>query len=422
MGRKTILLATNLDTRGAAFSRYKELVRAQAFDVILLDFSMEREPPFAGDITCEQVATAGGLSIGEVRLNYVRERKVSTDCMIRGGISIVRDLVAAESIHGILAAGGGTATLIATSIMAELPFGFPKLMATSVASLPLIHKHRRGVDDIAMLNTVVDVVGSNPLLDRGLTNAMAAICGMVRLYPGAREASLELLSGRSIVGITNFGLAERPVERCAQLLEERGFQPVPFHAQGRGDRAMDAMIRQGVLSGVVEMVPRGIAEELFGGECPAGTDRLVAAAETGLPQVVAPGGLDQLTLSLEGDWRERFVGRAYAVLDEMRVEIRTTPEECRMSAAVIAERLNRARAPFLVLIPTGGFSSLSTKDHALFDPTADEAFTQELLVRLEDPSRIRRVGVDLYSPLFGEACAAAFLEVWAEHAATESTR
>jgi uncharacterized protein (UPF0261 family) len=412
---KTILIATNLDTRGAAFARYKELMLAQGLNVILLDFSMEREPPFPGDITCDEVSAAGGLSIEEVRRNYATDRKVSTDCMTRGGAKIVADLAAKGAICGMLGVGGATATLIATSIMSVLPFGFPKLMATSVASLPLIHQHRRGIDDIAMLNTVVDVLGSNPLLDRALVNAVAAICGMVQLYPGVEQAARELSSGRPIVGITNFGLAERPVERCAKLLEEVGFQPVPFHAQGQGDRAMDAMIRQGVLAGVVDMVPRGIAEQLFGGDCPAGDDRLLATAEMGLPQVVAPGGFDQLTLGLKGDWRERFGERAYTVLDEMRVELRTLPAECRLAATVVAERLNRARAPFLVLIPTGGFSSLSRQGSPLCDPEADEAFVQELLASLDDPSRVRRIDVDLYSPLFGDACAAAFQEVWTEN-------
>lgn len=413
--RKTVVFATNLDTRGASALKLKELIQAQGHDVILLDFSMEKTPPLEGDITCDSVAEMGGFSIEEVREKYISERKSATDCMIRGASQIVSELVGEGRIHGILGIGGATATLVVTSVMGVLPFGFPKVMATPVAAHALVQRHCAGINDVTMLNTVVDVVGSNPLLDRALRAAVGAICGMVALYPGPAQVAEELSSGRPVIGVTNFGLSELPVQRCLEVLEQAGFQPVPFHAQGRGDRAMDAMIRKGDLAGVIEMVPRGIAEELLGGDCPGGDDRLLAAAEMGLPQVVTPGGMDQLTLDLEGDWRQRFAGRKYQVLDEMRVEIRTLPEECRRVARIVADRLNAASAPFLVLIPTGGFSSIGRKGKALHDPEADAAFVEELLERLADPSRARRVDHELYTLEFGEACASAFLEVWNEH-------
>ena len=411
---KTVLLMANLDTRGAAFAQYADIVRAQGLGALVLDFSMEQEPPFRADIPCDEVAAAGGLSIDEVRRAYRTERKEATDCMMRGALTIVRRLCAEGRIHGVLGAGGATATLVVTSVMKQLPFGFPKVMASSVGSLGVYLERWIGTADITVLNTVVDVMGENPLLHRQLANAVGAVCGMVRV---ASEPLDHRHGVSGLVGITSFGLAERCVERCLELLPGAGFQPVPFHAQGRGDRAMDEMIRAGMLVGVMDLVPRGLAEQMLGGDCAAGHDRLLAAAETGLPMVVAPGGFDQISVGGMRDWRERFAGRRFSVIDEVRVEVRTSAEECARIGEETARRLNVARAPFLFLIPLRGFSSLDVEGRPLHDRGADAVFIDSLRSGLSEPCRLREVDANLYSPEFGSACAEAFLEVWREHQA-----
>ncbi len=408
---KTVLMVANLDTRGAEFEQFRHLVLAQGLGAILMDVSMEQEPPFAGDITCEEVAAAGGLDISEVRAKYPVERAVSTDCMIRGGGLLARRLFDEGRIHGIFGAGGATATLIVTSIMRQLPFGFPKVMASSIGSHPSYIDSYVGTRDVTMLNTVVDVMDINPLLKRQLVNGIGAICGMVRLYDPESDQRERV---RPVVGVSSFGFAERCVERSIVLLRDAGFEPVPFHAQGRGDKAMDELIRDGALDGVLDVVTRGLGEQMLGGNCAGGVDRVLAAAEAGLPQVIAPSGLDMVSVGGQAGWEERFAGRAFAVIDRLRVEVRTSAEECREMARLLAVRLARARAPYLVLLPTQGWSSLDREGRALFDLEADAAFAEELLAVAPDPARIRMVDANLYSPEFGDVAVAAFLEVWEE--------
>ena len=79
MAKKTILIIANLDTRGAEFKMVKELIESRGHHCLLLDFSMEQEPFFSGDITCEEVAGEGGLSIEAVRQFYRTEREKATD-------------------------------------------------------------------------------------------------------------------------------------------------------------------------------------------------------------------------------------------------------------------------------------------------------------------------------------------------------
>ncbi len=412
MTGKTVLLMANLDTRGPEFVAYKNFVVELGLHPLLLDFSMEQEPSVAGDVRCEEVAQAGGLDIETVRAKYPVERKTATDCMIRGAQAIVGRLFEEGRIHGVIGAGGGTSTLVCTSAMRVLPFGFPKVMATSIASHPRYVENCVGTRDITMHHTVVDVMGSNALLDCQLRKAVAAVCGMARAYePDACRPA------RPIVAITSFGFAERCVEPALALLRERGFESVPFHSQGRGDRALDELIREGGIAGVVDVTPRGLAEWLLGGNGAAGPDRVLAAAEMGVPQVVAPSGFDMIAVGGQADWERRFAGRAYAVVDELRVFVRTTAEECRLIARELAQRLNTSRGPYLFLLPLRGWSSLDREGRALYDPVADAAFHEELALHVARPDRIRTVDANLYSAEFGAACVEAFSEVWQERAA-----
>jgi uncharacterized protein (UPF0261 family) len=334
--------------------------------------------------------------------------------MIRGARAIVGRLFEEGRIHGVIGAGGGTSTLVCTSAMKVLPFGFPKVMATSIASHPRYVENCVGTRDITMHHTVVDVMGSNALLDCQLRKAVAAVCGMARAYePDACRP------GRPVVAVTSFGFAERCVEPALALLRERGFESVPFHAQGRGDRALDELIREGAIAGVLDITPRGLAEWLLGGNGAAGPDRVLAAAETGVPQVVAPSGFDMLAVGGQAGWEERYAGRAFAVIDELRVMVRTTAEECRLVARELAQRLNASPGPYLFLLPVRGWSSLDREGGALHDPAADAAFHEELALHLARPDRIRTVDANLYSPEFGAACVEAFFEVWQESRAVD---
>ncbi len=183
--KKTILIIANLDTRGSEFKMVKDLIESRGHTALLLDFSMEQKPFFQGDITCEEVAREGGIDdIKEVRRLYRTERGRATENQIKGAIKIVSRLLEEGKVHGVLGVGGGTSSLVSTSIMQTMPFGMPKLMASSMAGHPKYVGKYVGTKDITMLNTVVDVVESNPILKVQLINAVGAICGMVELSPG----------------------------------------------------------------------------------------------------------------------------------------------------------------------------------------------------------------------------------------------
>jgi uncharacterized protein (UPF0261 family) len=408
-GKKGIVVVCNLDTRGEDIVFVKQLIADRGHEAILLDFSMEEPPPFPGDIRTEDVAARGGLAIEVVREKYRSDRDAATDNQIRGAAAIVDDLVKQGRVHGIIGIGGGTATLVATSIMKQLPFGMPKLMASPMAAHPAYIDKYVGTRDITMHHTVLDIVKMNPLLKAQIINAVGAICGMVEMTQGPN-----ITFDRPCVAVSSFGFGEMAVKTALGMLEEAGFTPIVCHAQGKGDKAMEEMIRDGAFHGVLDICIGGVMEHLFKGNRDPGPDRLMAAVETGIPMVLAPCGLDILSYGGRPDMLARTKDRVQYVQDALRVQVRTTADELRQAAEVIAVRLNRARGPWTFLIPLRGWSSLDKEGRPVYDPAADAAFVARLKEKLTDRHRVREVDLHLYTPEFARVAVDEFLRLFQE--------
>ena len=407
---KGIVIVCNLDTRGEDIVFVKALIASRGHDAILLDFSMEEPPPFPGDIRTEDVAARGGLAIEVVREKYRSDRDTATQNQIRGAAAIVAELVEAGRVHGIIGIGGGTATLVATSIMQQLPFGMPKLMASPMAAHPAYIDKYVGTKDITMHHTVLDIVKMNPLLRAQITNAVGAICGMVEMTQGTA-----IQFDKPCVAISSFGFGEMAVQAAIGMLEEAGFTPIVCHAQGKGDKAMEEMIRDGAFQGVVDICIGGVMEHLFKGNRDPGPDRLKAAAAAGIPTVLAPCGLDILSYGGRADMLEATQHRVQYVQDALRVQVRTTVDELRQAADVIAERLNAARGPWTFLVPLQGWSSLDRVGRPIHDPAADAAFVARLKAQLHDPSHVKEVDLHLYTPEFARVAVDEFVRLFQAH-------
>lgn len=405
--RKGIVVVCNLDTRGEDIVFVKDLIASRGHESILLDFSMEEPPPFPGDVRTEEVAARGGLPIDVVREKYRSDRDAATQNQIRGAARIVADLVRQGRVHGIIGIGGGTATLVATSIMQQLPFGMPKLMASPMAAHPAYIDKYVGTHDITMHHTVLDIVKMNPLLKAQIVNAVGAICGMVEMTQGTA-----IRFDSPCVAISSFGFGEMAVQSAIGMLEDAGFTPIVCHAQGKGDKAMEEMIRDGAFQGVVDICIGGVMEHLFKGNRDPGPDRLKAAAAAGIPTVLAPCGLDILSYGGRADMLERTKDRVQVVQDALRVQVRTTADELRQAADVIAERLNEARGEWTFLVPLRGWSSLDREGRPMYDPQADAAFVARLKQRLVDPARVKELDLHLYTPEFARAAVDEFVHLF----------
>ena len=368
---------------------------------------MEEPPPFPGDITCEQVAERGGMTIEAVRECYRSDRDRAMENQIKGATAIVADMMKEGKVQGVFGVGGGTSSLVGTSVMKSLPFGLPKLMASPMAAHPSYVGKYVGTCDITMHHTVLDVVKMNPLLKVQITNAVGAICGMVEMTRW-QEVSFD----KPCVAISSFGFGEMAVQAALGMLEEAGFTPIVCHAQGKGDKAMEDMIRSGAFRGVLDICTGGIIENLCKGNRDPGPDRLKAAVESGIPMVLAPCGLDIISYGGRPDMLEKTRDRPQYVQDSLRVQVRTTAEELRQAADVIAGRLNQAKGEWTFLIPLKGWSSQDLEGRIIYDPIADAAFVSRLKEKLDQPERVKEVDLHLYTPEFARVAVDEFVRLY----------
>jgi uncharacterized protein (UPF0261 family) len=392
--KKGIVVICNLDAQSENVAYVKDLIRRRGHAPILLDFSMQLAPPFAGDVTCEQVAARGGMPVEKVRSYYHSDRAVATENQIAGGAAIVHDLLRQGRVHGVIGIGCSFASQVATGIMKTLPFGLPKLMASPAASDAAAIESYVRTRDITMHHTVLDIGKTNPLLKAQITNAVGAICGMVEMTRGT-----EYVLDKPVVAVSSCAICDVAVRAALGMLEAEGFIPVACDAQGKGEKAMEELIRDGAFAGVLDFCP--------------GLGRLMATISRGIPTVLMPCGLDILgSVS-----RARKLGRAVRSVgpgqDLLGPQVRNTVEELGMAADTIAARLRQAKGPFTFLVPLRGWSALDREGRPLFDPAADAAFARRLKEQLEDRSAIVEVDLNLDTPEFARVAVNEFGRLFA---------
>jgi uncharacterized protein (UPF0261 family) len=397
--KKTIVLVSTLDTKGSEAAFLKGLIQERRHRVILLDTNTGGEASLSPDISAREVAKAAGWDIEEIK--KMKDTEKASSIMIQGAIKIVKTLLDKKELDGILSFGGASNTAIATTIMKSLPFGIAKVMLSSTAAMPAYAGGYFGTKDIAMIHSVVDIAGFNPLVKDVLKRAAGAICGMVEMGEGLSFLP-SVARKKDLIALTEFKFSEECCSHVRRLLEEKGFEVIPFHAQGTGDRAMEDLIGEGFFQGVMDIVPAGVGEELLGGNRAAGPNRLESAGEKGIPQLITPCGFDMLSCGpLErgdrGDslWVSKNIkNRKLFVPDAFRVQARTNAQELREIAKEVARKLNRSKGPVTILIPLKGWSSLDKEGMPLYDPEADQAFIHELKIHI-DP-KIKVIELDLH--------------------------
>ncbi|MGX6449223.1 Tm-1-like ATP-binding domain-containing protein, partial [Patulibacter sp. S7RM1-6] len=315
--------------------------------------------------------------------------------MAAGAAVVLRRLHDEGRIQGALAAGGSGNTTIAAQAMRALPVGVPKLVVSTMAGGDV--SHYVGGSDVTIMPAVADVAGINRVSARVLANAAAALAGMVSA-PAVAAAG-----DRPLIGATMFGVTTPAVDEARRLLEERGYEVLVFHATGTGGRALEALVEDGFLAGVLDLTTTELCDELVGGVLSAGPDRLRAAGAAGVPQVVSLGALDMVNFGPVATVPPAFEDRLLYEHNASVTLMRTTPEECAALGREIAEKLSAATGPTALVVPRRGLSALDAEGQPFRDEAADDALFGALRAGLGD--RVRLIELDLHvnDPAFAAA-------------------
>jgi uncharacterized protein (UPF0261 family) len=366
----------------------------------IADMGLLPEPKGACDITREEIIQASGRPAEEV--GRIHDRGQRMPIMIEGAQKKAQELYSHGALSGIISLGGTTGTQMGTSVLKTLPFGLPKIAVSSTASLPGFASRYIGTADISLMHSVVEIAGLNPFMRNVLSRAAGAICGMVE---ASQKASVNLSGDQEhpMIAMTHFGPCETCSVRVRGLLEEEGYQVIGFSAAGIGDRAMEQIIeRQNIFSAVIDLAPGGVGEELLGFSRAAGPTRLEAAGKHGIPQVIAPSGVNFGT-PLKRTYKPEYESRKQFRYDSARTFLRLSEPELVMVAQAMAEKLNKALGPVTVVIPLGGWSSVDKRGTDFYDGDLDRTFVEELKRTLHADITLKEVDADLDTPEFARA-------------------
>jgi uncharacterized protein (UPF0261 family) len=391
---KTVALLATLDTKGVEIAYMRDCVIARGHRALVIDSGLMGEAVTTADIPNTRVAEAGGSSLQTLRRNADREE--SAPIMAAGATRLVRELVARGEIHALVALGGTQGTTLSTAVMRALPYGFPKIMVSTMASGNVARWV--GTRDITMMYSVTDIMGLNPFMRRVLANAVGAACGMA-------EVELPDSAAKPLVAVTTVGITTQGAMKAAEVLQAGGYETIVFHAVGTGGRAMEEMMREGVIGAVLDYSTIEVSNEMFHALLAGGPDRLTTAGALRLPQVLCPGAIEVLVFNepetVPAQYRDRRLVRHSPQITDLRLNRKEMADVGRE----VGRRLGSTKDDAVFLVPKAGYDSYATEGEAFFDPDADAAFVEALRASVPDRVAVVERDLDINDPAFATEAA-----------------
>jgi uncharacterized protein (UPF0261 family) len=154
-----------------------------------------------------------------------------------------------------------------------------------------------------------------------------------------------------------------------------------------------------------------LTDELVGGFHAAGPDRLRVVGRLGLPQVVVPACIDFSVHGRPEAVPPGLAGRPFYTHNPEFTLVRTSHDEMAALGAIFSERLNEAKGPVAVMVPTEGLSIPSVPGGVFWNPDADAAFLDRLRSGLRDDIPVTTHPFHVNADEFAVAVADRFLSL-----------
>ncbi|HUJ75247.1 MAG TPA: Tm-1-like ATP-binding domain-containing protein, partial [bacterium] len=395
MSGKTIAVLATLDTKGREAEFLREQIAACGQKSLVVDVGVVGTPASKADVTREEVAEAGGSPLAKLLENP--DRETAAPLMAAGATVLIARLAKKKKIHAVMGLGGAQGTTLCTQVMRALPYGFPKMMVSTMASgnvAPWVD-----IRDITMMYSVADITGLNPVTRKILANAAGAACGMA-------EVEVQIETGdAALVAITTVGTTSQGAMKAAEILEAAGYPTIVFPAEGSGGRAMEQMMKEGIIAGVLDYSTIEVSNEMYHGLAAAGPERGTVAGSHGIPQVVVPGAIEVLAFGEPETVPPPYNTRTLIRRSPRITEVRLNAAEMAEVGRELARRLSHTTDRAVFMIPTGGYDSHAVKGKGFYDPEADEAFVRELTAGLPPCFEVVKRDTHVEDPVFAAEAA-----------------
>lgn len=402
--KANVYFIATYDTKGQESDYIKKQVEKNGANCITVDVGVGGEPTAAPDVSLADLCAGSNHTVDQIHAMPRGEAVATASNLVEAYIQKEFREGKVDSVIGIGGAGG---TQIVTQTMRTLPLGLPKLMLSTLAAGNM--RWYLEDSDISMMPSIADVAGLNcvtmMIFDRFAALAAKSAMWYRECFPEHKKC----LADRSCfrVSQTMYGTTTKGVTNARNRLEERGYETLVFHASGAGGRAMENLIRDGVIHGVLDMTLAEIGAYLVGGLHNAGPKRLEAAIDMKIPQVIVPGAADTIVLPPMADLPDKFKnGRVLNYHNPTMTTMRTNVEENEKIAQFMVEKLKKAESPVVILIPRGGLSSIDKPGAIFYMPEASEMLFNTLKEGLKGTNvTVIEDERHLYDAGFGERAA-----------------
>ncbi len=400
--KQVVAMVGTFDSKGEDFAYLHTCLVHEGVEVIAINTGvLGTTTLFPVAVAAEEVARAGGVSLTKLRDH--KDRGMALDVMGRGGAKILGQLVADNAVNAVIGMGGGGGTFVTLAAMQTVPFGMPKMCLTTLATKDLSDKI--GHKDIVLLPSIVDIAGLNQISRVLIAQAAGAICGMLRATVEKSQRNT------GSIAMSVFGNTALCADRCTELLTSRAYDVLSFHAVGTGGKTMEALVTDGVFGAVLDLTTTELADELCGGICSAGPDRLTAAGAMGIPQVVVPGCLDMVNFGPMASVPKKYKKRQLFPWAPDVTLMRTNASENKKLGELMATKLNAAKGPVTVVLPLGGLSKIGAKGEFFYDPDTDKVLFDTLKANLNKNIKIIEIQANINTVNFADKVVDALLNL-----------
>ena len=370
---RTVVIIGTLDTKGAEIAYLRDRLQALGLNTIVIDSGILGEPlgitlDPERDISRAQAAQYADTTIEALRNAGSRGKAVEK---MREALKVLTvDLYSQGKLDAITSMGGAEGAVMGAAAMMQLPVGVPKVLVSPIASGKHYFAPMVGTSDIMVVHSIVDILGLNPIATTIFDNIAAALKG----------------------------------------LAEHGYEAVIFHSNGVGGPAMEELAEAGHFVGVIDYTTNETYDPMTGGIHDGGPHRLKRVGLAGLPQVVVPGCID-FSVFHAGHIPPALQGRPVYDHNPEYTLVRATHEEMIALGHLFAERLNLAKGPVVIAVPTQGLSIPNVPGGPFWNPEADAAFLEVLRKDLREDIRIQTYECHVNDPKFGVEVADLFIKL-----------
>ncbi|MBA0770093.1 hypothetical protein Gotri_018767, partial [Gossypium trilobum] len=332
-------------------------------------------------------------SVGQSPIVLPDDRGKAVGVMSKALQHFIKKAQADGVVAGAIGLGGTGGTSLLSTPFRSLPLGVPNIIVLFPS-----------IVDICVINNVSRVV---------LSNAGAAFAGMVigrleRLQESCNEGK------KGTLGITMYGVTTPCVNVVNERLKKEGYETLIFHATGVGGKAMESLVREGYIQGVLDITTTEVADYVVGGVVPCDSSCFDVIIEKKIPFVLSVRALDMVTFGLKHTVPTNFQQRNIHIHNAQISLTRTTVDENKKFAGFIADKLNNLQQRSVFAChKLKGVSALDASGKPFYDPEATGTLLNELqrLIQINEDRQVKMYPYHINDPEFANALVDSFMAI-----------